>query len=142
MAEAVRRSGSWIACKPGCYECCIGPFPITLSDAERLRAGMRELERLDPDRAARVRTRVAEHKGGEDEPCPVLDPEGGTCDLYEARPITCRIFGPAVRAGGDGIGVCELCYHGASDEEIASCVVEVEIEDDEEQTTVAVAIAG
>ena len=57
---------------------------------------------------------------GNDEPCPVLDPATGTCDLYSARPMTCRVFGPPVRSEG-GLGVCELCYHGASEEEIAAC---------------------
>ena len=57
---------------------------------------------------------------GNDEPCPVLDPETGLCDLYDARPMTCRTFGPPVRSDG-GLGVCELCFHGASDEQIAAC---------------------
>ena len=55
-----------------------------------------------------------------EEPCPALDPETGNCELYESRPMTCRVFGPPVRSE-DGLGVCELCYHGASDEEIAAC---------------------
>ena len=55
-----------------------------------------------------------------DEVCPVLDPESGTCDLYSSRPMTCRVFGPPVRSS-DGLGVCELCYHGATAEEIAAC---------------------
>jgi len=55
-----------------------------------------------------------------DEPCPVLDPETGLCDLYAARPMTCRTFGPPVRSE-DGLGVCELCFHGAPDEQIAAC---------------------
>jgi Fe-S-cluster containining protein len=55
-----------------------------------------------------------------DEPCPALDPETGTCDLYESRPMTCRTFGPPVRSE-EGLGVCELCFHGASDAEIAAC---------------------
>ena len=29
--------------------------------------------------------------------CPALDPATGLCDVYEARPMTCRIFGPPVR---------------------------------------------
>ncbi len=62
-----------------------------------------------------------------DEPCPVLDPETGACDLYAARPMTCRVFGPPVRSE-EGLGVCELCYHGASDEEIAACEMEVDPE--------------
>jgi Fe-S-cluster containining protein len=145
MAEAVRKSGSWIACKPGCAECCIGPFPITMLDAERLREGLATLAQTDPGRATRVHRRVAESVAllpefpgnddaveewieslPEEEPCPVLDPETGTCDLYAARPITCRIFGPAVRAGGDAVGVCDLCYHGATEEQIAACQVEVD----------------
>jgi len=57
-----------------------------------------------------------------DEPCPALDPTTGACDLYSARPMTCRTFGPPVRSGAeDALGVCELCYHGASDQQIAEC---------------------
>jgi Fe-S-cluster containining protein len=63
----------------------------------------------------------------DDGPCPVLDPETGTCDLYAARPVTCRVFGPPVRWGGDAVGVCELCFEGASDEEIAACEVQVDV---------------
>ena len=55
-----------------------------------------------------------------DEVCPALDPETGACELYEARPMTCRVFGPPVQSE-DGIGTCELCFQGASDEEIAAC---------------------
>ena len=55
-----------------------------------------------------------------DEPCPVLDPETGLCELYESRPMTCRVFGPPVRSE-DGLGVCELCFQGASDKQIAAC---------------------
>jgi Fe-S-cluster containining protein len=65
----------------------------------------------------------------EEEPCPALDPETGTCDLYAARPVTCRIFGPPVRWGADAIGVCELCFQGASDREIADCEVCLDVED-------------
>ncbi len=63
-----------------------------------------------------------------DEVCPVLDPETGLCDLYDARPMTCRTFGPPVRTGG-GLGVCELCFHGASDEQIAACEMVVDSDD-------------
>jgi Fe-S-cluster containining protein len=60
----------------------------------------------------------------DDVPCPALDPETGGCDLYAARPITCRTFGPPVRYGSDSVGVCELCFQGASNAEIAACEVE------------------
>jgi Fe-S-cluster containining protein len=148
LASAERRSGEWLICKPGCTPCCIGVFAIDQLDALRLKAGLVELEAADPHRALRVRERARQSLArigpefpgdvrtgvlGDDdqaaanfeefanfEPCPALDPERGTCDLYQWRPITCRVFGPPVRSDG-GVGVCELCYHGASTEEIESC---------------------
>ncbi len=128
----------------------MGPFPISQLDAARLRHGLAQLGAGDPARAARVRERardfvsrftsafpgdpqtgiLEENADAEarfagfanDEPCPALDPTSGTCDLYAARPMTCRTFGPPARSGPEGaLGVCELCYHGASDEEIAAC---------------------
>jgi Fe-S-cluster containining protein len=154
LAEAARKSGSWLACRLGCTECCIGPFPITQLDARRLREGLAELEARDPARAARVTGRAresaarlaAEFPGDpatgvldedeaaaerfatweEQEPCPALDPATGACDLYAARPITCRSFGPAMHCGSGGLGVCELCYHGATDDEIALCAVDLD----------------
>jgi Fe-S-cluster containining protein len=106
----------------------------------------------DPERAARVRERAAaswsrlapefpgdratgalelnsngdptaifEHFAN-DEPCPVLDPEHGTCDLYASRPQTCRVFGPPVTTG-EGYGVCELCFQTATPREIAHAAI-------------------
>jgi len=123
-------------------------FSINQLDVSRLRQGLADLQVLAPERAAGVRERAreavarlapefpgdpatglldegefAEQRFAEfanDEPCPALDPETGNCELYESRPMPCRTFGPPVRSQ-DGLGVCELCYHGASDEDIASC---------------------
>jgi Fe-S-cluster containining protein len=142
------KSGAWLACKAGCSQCCVGIFAINQLDALRLNDGLAALSLLDSERAARVRERAAESakrlrsgfpgdpisglldenaEGSEefdsfanDEVCPVLDPETGRCDLYSSRPMTCRVFGPPVRSE-EGLGVCELCYHGATTEEIASC---------------------
>lgn len=150
LAQAARKSGDWLVCRPGCMHCCIGPFPISQLDAERLRQGLRELEAIEGERASRVKTRARESVTrlspsfpgdpatgildeddeavakftdfADDEPCPALDPEIGRCDLYSSRPMTCRTFGPPVRSGPEGgLGVCELCYHGASNEQIAEC---------------------
>jgi Fe-S-cluster containining protein len=55
---------------------------------------------------------------GENEPCPVLDPATGTCDLYTARPIVCRTFGPPMRTLEGDLATCELCFIHASTEEI------------------------
>lgn len=135
MAEAVRRGGSWIACQPGCCECCIGPFAISESEALALREG---LSRLEPAIARHVRERTAEYlaaissydedglpAGMDDMPCPALDPATGLCDLYESRPITCRTFGPAVVIPNGGISTCELCFRGATDEQIAAAAVTI-----------------
>jgi Fe-S-cluster containining protein len=148
LADTARRSGKWLACRPGCTQCCIGVFPINSLDAVRLREGLANLEASAPESAVRVRQRArdavsrlakefpgdpisglldeseeAERRFAEfanDEPCPALDAETGLCELYESRPMTCRVFGPPVRSE-DGLGVCELCFQGASDEEIAAC---------------------
>jgi Fe-S-cluster containining protein len=151
VAEAVRKSGARVVCRPGCTQCCMGPFPITRLDALRIQRGLDELAERDPERAVRVRERarqVVELGMLDEDPCPALDPETGLCELYDARPITCRIFGPPVRGGSGAVGVCELCFQGASDEEIAACAVEIEAEGldaalvDEVETTVALALHG
>lgn len=169
LADAARRSGSWLVCHPGCTQCCVGAFAISQLDVERLRSGFQTLEQSDPERAARVLERVqlsiariaadfpgdtqtgilddspeAEERFAEfanDEPCPVLDPETGMCDLYAARPMTCRVFGPPVRSE-EGLGVCELCYHGASEEEIAACEMHLGTEGLEEELTSQVETAS
>jgi len=124
LAEAARRSGSWLLCRPGCSQCCYGPFEITQLDALRLRKGLAELESHDPHRAAAIRHRAQLPRFSDDDPCPALDPQTGTCDLYASRPITCRCYGPPVLCDSGAIGVCELCFDGASDQEIAACLVE------------------
>jgi Fe-S-cluster containining protein len=150
VAEAARKSGEWLVCRKGCTQCCYGAFAISQLDAARLQKGLAELAIADPRRATQVRQRATEAvkrlkpdfpgnrttgilgKDEEsqaafadfanDEPCPALDPATGACDLYDARPMTCRTFGPPVRSGEeDGLAVCELCYHGATDEQIAAC---------------------
>lgn len=63
----------------------------------------------------------AEDSIGNTEPCPVLDPITGTCDLYLHRPIVCRTFGPPMRTPDGDLATCELCYITASTQEIATC---------------------
>jgi Fe-S-cluster containining protein len=155
LAETARRSGDWLVCKPGCTQCCIGVFAIHQLDAARLEEGLEELARSDPERAKSVRERArgsverltpgfpGDPKTGlldpsdeaearfedfaNDEPCAALDPATGLCDLYLYRPVTCRVFGPPVLSE-QGLGVCELCYHGATEEQIAACEMPVDPE--------------
>ena len=155
LADSARRSGDWLVCRKGCTQCCMGVFAINQLDAERLKQGMAELQTHDPEREERIRERarqsmariaaefpgdpstglLAEDQASEerffdfadDEPCPVLDPETGGCDLYAFRPLTCRVFGPPVRSGPEnGLGICELCYDGATPEQIAACEMQVD----------------
>jgi Fe-S-cluster containining protein len=156
LADATRRSGEWLVCRPGCTQCCVGVFRINQLDAARLREGLAQLGQSAPERARRVRDRVREAVSrlskdfpgnsasglldeGEDaekrfaefanhEPCPALDPATGLCELYESRPMTCRVFGPPVRSD-DGLGVCELCFQCATDEEIAACEMKPDPDD-------------
>ncbi len=162
LADAARRSGDWLVCRPGCTQCCVGVFAVSQLDTQRLRVGMEDLQATDPARATAVRSRardsiarlspdfpgdpmtglLAETEEAQaafedfanDEPCPALDPVTGLCDLYASRPTTCRVFGPPVRSEEEGaLGVCELCFHGATEEEIAACEMIVDPDNLEEQ---------
>jgi Fe-S-cluster containining protein len=153
LADSARRSGKWLACKPGCSQCCVGVFAINQLDAERLRRGLVTMDQEEPERAARIRERVRQTVArlspdfpgnpatgllsdddspeasqrwddfANDVPCPVLDPVSGTCELYGSRPMLCRTFGPPVKSEEDNndLMVCDLCFDGASDEEIKAC---------------------
>jgi Fe-S-cluster containining protein len=156
LADAARRAGPRLACRPGCTECCRGVFSIDALDAQRLAAGMEQLRAAQPAIAAAIEARAREWiaeraaifpgdpvtgKLGEieadearfsdfaeaapDTLCPALDPATGLCTLYEWRPMICRLFGPPTREPGGPLGVCELCFIGASDEEVATCEMEL-----------------
>jgi Fe-S-cluster containining protein len=153
LAEAARKAGPWLVCRPGCAECCVGSFEISELDADRLRTGLVDLEARDPVRAARIVERAERfaqlaEDDADETACPALDPEAQTCELYESRPLTCRLFGPPVRGASGAIGVCELCFHGASAEEMVACEMTVDaaaldaLEYDRDDTTVAGALAG
>jgi Fe-S-cluster containining protein len=165
MADATLRSGDWLKCRPGCSQCCVGVFPIRWQDADRLRAGFLSLEESDPEHAAQVRARVGQalerldpwfpgdiatgilgesyeeailfEEFANDEPCPALDLDHGTCDLYEARPVLCRTFGPPMRTEEGNLATCELCYIGAETEEIARCELDPGIPALEEASNLA-----
>ena len=163
FADATARAGEWIVCRPGCTQCCYGAFVINQLDALRLRQGMETLRSEVPALAHEIARRAAEWltEFGEDFPgdlesgrlgesdeererfedyandaaCPALDPATGRCDVYEWRPMTCRVFGPPVRTetpgGQSGLGHCELCFAGASDEQISRCEMPVPLEQEQ-----------
>ena len=143
------KAGRWLACCPGCAECCLGPFPITRLDEQRLRVGMARLTEADPPRALAVRKRarqalavladgfpgdpltgrLSEHEGRLDRflerhgnlACPALDPQSQRCDLYAWRPVSCRTYGPPARFGDERTPPCRLCFVGATAESIEAC---------------------
>lgn len=154
LADAAQRAGDWLVCRPGCTQCCHGAFAINALDAARLHEGMDALRKADASVShlieERARGWIAEFGSAfpgdvqsgvlgtsdeeqerfedfaNDAPCPALDPATGLCDVYEWRPMTCRVFGPPVRMGeGDALGCCELCFTGASEGEIAACEMTV-----------------
>jgi Fe-S-cluster containining protein len=124
LAEAARRAGPHLVCRPGCTQCCYGAFRINALDAARLRAGMRALRTADPSAAQALEDRArawlaefgADFPGdpatgilgaspeeeekfedfASDAPCPALDLSTGLCSVYAWRPMTCRVFGPPI----------------------------------------------
>ena len=165
VADAYHRGGSHLVCKPGCSQCCIGVFPIAHQDAARLREGLALLEQTDPEKSQRIHSRVKDsltrldpwfpgdrttgilnedHEAAilfeefaNDEPCPVLDLEHGTCDLYEHRPVLCRTFGPPMRTEENNLATCELCFIHATTEEIVACELDSTIPAQEEASNEA-----
>jgi Fe-S-cluster containining protein len=159
LTDATRRAGQHLVCRPGCTQCCHGAFAITPLDALRLRTAMADMAVTQPAQAAviagRARQYLAEFGPGfpgdpntgilgsspeaeaafedfaNEAPCPALNPESGLCDVYAARPMTCRVFGPPIRIGDadteaeEGFAVCELCFTQASPEEIAAAEMTV-----------------
>jgi Fe-S-cluster containining protein len=163
LADAARRAGDHLACRPGCTQCCHGVFAISQLDALRLRAGLAELAVNSPQQSSAIVQRAQQFLADfgpefpgdlqtgilgtseEDQaafddfaneaPCPALNPATGLCELYSARPMTCRTFGPPVRTSQDsteeGFAVCELCFTTASGEEIAAAEMFVPYEEEE-----------
>jgi len=158
LADATRRAGPHLACRPGCTPCCHGAFAINALDALRLRGAMEEMRASDAARAQIITDRAKQFweefaasfpgdpetgalsetdEGREafedfanEAACPALDPASGLCDVYAARPMTCRVFGPPVRSeSGDGteegFSVCELCFTQAKPEETAAAEMRV-----------------
>ncbi|MGB6192435.1 MAG: YkgJ family cysteine cluster protein [Terracidiphilus sp.] len=137
LADAARRAGPWLVCRPGCTQCCHGAFAINELDAQRLHAGMTALQATDPHTAEAVKARAQSwlqefgpafpgdpatgilgtsepdqarfEDFANDAPCPALDPETGLCAVYAWRPMTCRVFGPPVPMEADGDDALACC---------------------------------
>ena len=125
LADATRRAGQHLVCRPGCTQCCYGAFAIGPLDALRLRNAMATMAADQPAQAEAIAKRTAQYLAefgpsfpgnretgilgtspeeeaafedfANEAPCPALDPQSGLCGVYSARPMTCRVFGPPVR---------------------------------------------
>ena len=122
-----------LPCRKGCSRCCVGPFAITVLDADELQRGLAALsETVRHDIVARARTQAAELAAAfprlnetpflddwpdaerdrlaaqfSDRPCPALDAEGA-CWIYPFRPLACRTMGIPVESNGLVEGACEV----------------------------------
>ena len=124
---ASRAKDGELACRAGCFGCCVGLFEISLPEAVLVRAGVARLapeERVDVlRRAALIAAESAQAFPGDaalgildpdrteeaddayfevvaDRACPMLELPSGRCRIYEERPITCRTYGFAWTKGG------------------------------------------
>lgn len=120
-----------VTCAPGCSDCCHAVFDLSLAEAMYLNHKFNQsmaqdrrqavLERAD--RAEREHARLARRaskksrQGAKDEDvlkdmaaervrCPLLA-DDDTCELYEFRPLTCRLYGVPQNIGGQA-RVCGL----------------------------------
>lgn len=107
-----------LPCTQGCFGCCVGLFPVTILDRQEIQRGLRELPEEHRNRIERLAARQVTALTGaapqlsanrfidqwteeaidrvverfETWPCPALEP-GGTCGVYEFRPLVCRSMG-------------------------------------------------
>lgn len=115
-----------VKCKPACDDCCHALFDLTFVEALYIKSKFDEIfagkarfeiteEANKTDRALAKMKKEAykRHEAGETDAaiieavskmrvkCPLLGDEG-TCQMYEYRPIACRVYGIPTSAGGQG----------------------------------------
>lgn len=127
FARIAEQCPDGVRCRPGCSDCCHALFDLSLVEAMYInRAFVNAFstgrQRSDiVERASELDRRLARlkrdmfraEKNGEDVAaimaeaakmrarCPLLNDER-TCMLYDARPITCRLYGVPLDIGGKG----------------------------------------
>ncbi len=116
-----------VRCQPGCVDCCHACFDVSLIEAAMISYHIQDSNRKSAPAGFSARAQVAkkaiekklqEVPGGvnseqvlEELPfwrirCPLLSEED-RCELYQVRPITCRIYGLPTAIRGQG-HVCGL----------------------------------
>lgn len=127
FAKVQAEQGACVSCHKGCSDCCNALFDLPLVEAMYLNRAFTKAFSYGPERSA-ILTRASdsdrrlarmkrdlfrEEKKGIDTgtimaeaaelrmPCPLLG-EDKLCQLYEARPITCRVYGIPTSIAGKG----------------------------------------
>ncbi|MCF8111015.1 MAG: YkgJ family cysteine cluster protein [Desulfobacteraceae bacterium] len=115
-----------VVCEPGCIDCCYALFDLTLIEAlyinyhfnrtfagsareellEKANAADRKIYKLKRDAFRKSSEGVSdeavvEEMAKERIRCPLLN-DSDLCDLYEFRPVACRIYGAPLAIGGQG----------------------------------------
>lgn len=157
---ASRTTAGEVACRAGCFGCCVGLFEISLPEAALVRAGV---SRLSPEvrqdvvrRARRISDETAASFPGDavsglldperseeaddayfevvaDRACPMLELPSGRCRIYEERPVTCRTYGFAWAKDGEVIHPpCGLNLPGADPERQLETAVDIGLLDEAE----------
>jgi len=140
---ASRAADGDLACRPGCFGCCVGLFEVSLAEAALAMAGFAALPEaelaevtrraggtvaasahlfpgdpagglLDPERTEAADDRYFEAVA--DVACPMLELPSGRCRIYPFRPVTCRTYGVAWKKGEEPIHPpCGLNFVGAGE---------------------------
>ncbi len=143
-SAAARTAEGEVACRAGCFGCCVGLFEISLAEAVLVRSGVAALPEdvradvlararrivsesarafpgdsgrglLDPERTEAADDAYFEAVAVADRACPMLELPSGRCRIYEERPVTCRTYGFAWSKEGAVIHPpCGLNLPGAS----------------------------
>ncbi len=119
-AAAARTRPGEVACRSGCFGCCVGLFDISLPEAALVREGVARLSARDREDVVRRARQIVEETAAAfpgdaraglldperseeadddyfavvaDRACPMLELPSGRCRIYEERPITCRTYG-------------------------------------------------
>lgn len=157
-ASADRAVPGEVACRAGCFGCCVGLFEISLPEAALIRAGVARLASGERDDVVRRARRIAEDSAAAfpgdarfglldadrteeaddayfevvaDRACPMLELPSGRCRIYEERPVTCRTYGFAWANGGEVIHPpCGLNLPGATPDRVLETSIDVALFDE------------
>jgi len=158
---AARTVPGEVACRSGCFGCCVGLFDISLPEAALVRAGVARLTAVDREDVLRRARRIVEETAAAfpgdartglldpersedadddyfavvaDRACPMLELPSGRCRIYEERPVTCRTYGFAWASDGAVFHPpCGLNLPGAPGERQLETAVDIGLLDQAEE---------